>query len=125
MIRRAYESEIPYEYRYVTDTPRERSRNVSRTWYKRSNNTTQTSAYRNSQRYAKDTPMIREYVTELLGLFFYLAGEISRGYQGFPCCLAVYCIFLLLLLLFIVVSVVTYMFVRDNSLAGKEFTTRT
>ena len=29
-------------------------------------NTAQTSAYRNSHRYASDTPLIREYVTELL-----------------------------------------------------------
>ena len=33
LIRRTYESEFPYEYRYVTDIPRERSRNVTRTWY--------------------------------------------------------------------------------------------
>ena len=68
MIRRTHESEIPYEYRYVTDTSRERSRNVTRTWYIRRSNKIQQILFRrnrNSHRYASDTPLIRECVTEL------------------------------------------------------------
>ena len=52
----------------VTGTSRVRGTYVARTKYGSDRNTAQTLAYQNSHRYASDTPLIREYVTELLHL---------------------------------------------------------
>ena len=65
---RTYESEIPFEYRYVTDTPRARSRNVKRTWYIRRWSKIR---LRHFHRYVSDTPLIRECVTS----YYYMASD--------------------------------------------------
>ena len=60
----------------MASSPRERSRNVTRTWNIRARtsleqtDTAQASAYRHYHRYASDTPQIREYVTKLLIVTF-------------------------------------------------------
>ena len=84
LIRRTYEIETPHEYRYVTDTPQERHTYVAHTSVEQ--NTPQISAYRNSHRYASDTPLVREMCDRgLKGFLAHLSRRLTGELIVYPC----------------------------------------